>query len=226
MAPAKSRIIDYSPGVKSSPSVSFVRIVFCALGIGLITLLTSPYWLGIFQFRGDFLVERKCLHYKAPPSEVVYESDPAAAQLLLSQGKGYTTAGDGAAAYTPQCWKEFGYPSPESSLLFLHVLESKSGERLVGVELRRSRSGFLLGVRLYDYNGLTISPPSDFFYPLPIGSPESKALRFYAGQLDPDDASRFSIRYTHDGKDGAIHGQLSERGDTVTFEFPAFAEVR
>src|SRR4051794_23152586 len=108
MDAAKRSTIDYAPGVKSSPSISFIGIVFCALGTGLIALLTLPYWVGFLQLGGDFLVERKCLHYNAPPSQVVYESDPAAAQLLLSQGKAYTTAGNGAAVYTPQCWKEFG----------------------------------------------------------------------------------------------------------------------
>jgi hypothetical protein len=111
-------------------------------------------------------------------------------------------------------------------LLFLHVLESKSGAHLVAVELRKTASGFFLGTRLYDYHGLTLSPPRDFFHTLPIGSPQSKSLRFYAGQVDPADASRFSIRYTLDGKDGTIEGRLSERGDSVTFEFPVFAEVR
>jgi hypothetical protein len=79
---------------------------------------------------------------------------------------------------------------------------------------------------MYDYNRLSLSQPSWFFHTLPIGSPQSKSLRFYAGQVDAADGSRFSIRYTLDGKDGTILGRLSDRGDIVRFEFPAIAEMR
>jgi hypothetical protein len=226
MEGAKRYTIDYSFGGKSSPSVSFAGIVVLAFAVGLIALLTSPYWLGFLQLE-DFLVQRKCLQYNAPADQVVYESYPEAAQLLVGQGKGYHLAENRAATYTPRCWEEFGSNSAsENVLLFLHLLKNKSGAHLVAVELRRNSSGFVLGTRIYNYNGLTFSRPSDFFSKLPIGSPQSKALRFYAGQVDPADASRFLIRYTLDGKDSTFLGQLSERGDTVTFQFPAIAETR
>jgi hypothetical protein len=182
-------------------------------------------WPDLLKQAQVFLAQRECLSYDAPAAQVVYESDPARAQVFFSQ-KGYLIDSNGAAIYTPHCWRWTGQ-TPGSVLLFLHSMHSKNGARLVGVELQPSVSESVLSTALYDCDGLTISRPyNNTFHTFPIGSHESSSLRLYAGQVDPVDASRFSIRYTLDGKDGTIHGRLSERGDSVRFEFPAIAEVR
>ena len=46
-------------------------------------------------------------------------------------------------------------------------------------------------------------------------------VRYYAGQPDPADASRFTIRYVADGREGLVEGKLSDAGNTVQFRIVA-----
>jgi hypothetical protein len=227
MDPA-DRIIDYAPA--GAPRSSFLsthlstKWLYWTLAIVLAFVLWVS-WPGPLELGRKFLAERECVNYEAPAGQVVYDSDPARAQAFFSQ-KGYLIDSKGAAIYTPKCWSRTGLQTGDI-LLFLHSMQSKNGARLVGVELQGNQSEFVLCTTLYECHGLTISRPyNNTFHTFPIGSQESSSLRFYAGQLDPSDESRFSIRYTLDGKDGTIVGRLSERGDSVRFEFPAIAEVR
>lgn len=52
-------------------------------------------------------------------------------------------------------------------------------------------------------NGYTFAMASDS---------ADKPLRLYAGQPDPIDPSRFTIRYDLDGQQGTIEGWVDERG--------------
>ena len=52
-------------------------------------------------------------------------------------------------------------------------------------------------------------------------SPEIVSPRLYAGQPDPNDASRFTIRYASEVGSGYIEGRLNDAGDGVRFRhFP------
>jgi len=72
---------------------------------------------------------------------------------------------------------------------------------------------------------LIVGPPDDQYWRVPFdwtpggdGNPPKVRLRpenqfrFYAGQLDPADQSRFTIDYEVDGTRGKIHGRLRDDG--------------
>jgi hypothetical protein len=48
--------------------------------------------------------------------------------------------------------------------------------------------------------------------------PTPGKLRFYAGQVDPADNSRFVIDYEFDGKPGQLEGRLAPDGRSVSLE--------
>jgi hypothetical protein len=219
--------IEYAPvkGSRSSFATLSTKFVYGTFAIVLAFVLWS-FWPRLVKEGQKFSVERRCLNYEAPARQVVYDSDPTRAQVLLSQNSGYITDRDGAAFYTPDCWIDWTRPPRENVLLFLHSMPSKNGKRLVAVELERGKSDFVLYTRLYECNALTISRPFDTLHTFPISSQKSPSLRLYAGHVDPADASRFSIPYTLNGRDGTIHGRLSELGDSVSFEFSTLAEIK
>jgi len=152
--------------------------------------------------------ERACRHYIAPPTRIVYEEDPTAAALLSQDG--YTTVRvphsqrPAATIYIPSCWRAYNSPGlSQNAVLFLHELPSNSGPRLICIELCTDYEFCL------SYDGHFHTPP------IPAYTPGS--LRFYAGQLDPADPSRFTIRYAVDGKEGLMRGRM--KGDMVEWEF-------
>jgi hypothetical protein len=164
--------------------------------------------------------ELACRRYTAPPTLVVYEEDPIAAAALLNQ-QGYTTLRashprrPAATVFVPSCWETYiGSPGGAwgCALLFLHELPGKSGPKLVAIQLRTDKE-FCLFI-----NGL-------YTHTLPIPADSPGTLRFYAGQLDPTDPSRFSIRYAVNNKEGLVRGRFNPSTEMVEWDFPAQASA-
>src|SRR5687767_5024427 len=128
--------IDYAPG--GGPQLSLLsrnlsrKWLYWTLAI-VVAAAVWLFWPGLLKRGREFLAERKCLNYEAPAGQVVYDSDPAEAQVLLSQKDGYTTSCNGAAIYTPQCWKDWTRLQNNEVALFLPSMQSKNGPRLVQV---------------------------------------------------------------------------------------------
>jgi hypothetical protein len=119
---------------------------------------------------------------------------------------------------------------PTGGVLFLHELRNKAGHRRLAVVQRTpSEVGpfpypFGLEVALYEpatfrapprYAGK--SPPVTYIDNLDGIIPliPIRPLRFYAGQVDPADASHFTIRYELDGRTGDVDGRLTDTGDDL-----------
>ncbi len=151
---------------------------------------------------------------------------------------GQTPQGTPVAGYIPRCWRKLEVKNSSrtlrSGLLFLHERESERRmTQLVAVSysfLQAHQTPVLLdpskadrfgGIRvppqlhvlLYDLGDWTRAPrcqSADVIPGIAEGDPYdvSKSVRFFAGQYDPKDKSRFTIGYEVDGERGELKWRL------------------
>lgn len=165
-------------------------------------------------------LQRYCARYAVPADEVVYEarlevvSDPhrpeALAELVELPNSTHPTPGP---------WQELARWAGEKPLLdagpvlFLHERRSARGERrVVCVEYAGAWNPLI---------ARTVKPGTPLSRPIfepiqyspAINLTNCHRLRFFAGQPDPADDSRFTIGYEMDGRVGTLEGQLLEDGD-------------
>lgn len=162
--------------------------------------------------------QQKCLDYTAPPTQVVADDDPAHFDKLLKISKSYQLQGGGEwpayVACTPTVLKEFPEVS-ETDILFLGGRRSPAGHsRLIICYIRgigKNRNVYLLT--------RSTVPATVGKWPTPVLQSGSLMLgdrtaqehvQFFAGQVDPADASHFTIRYSLDGASHIIDGWLQD----------------
>lgn len=143
-----------------------------------------------------------------------------------------------AAAHVPACWTRFesltntpvaiqwarGY----GSIAFLHERVSPSGHRrLVGVRYFPDTNSFVASfLNGYNCNTEAITPATLTMPPAPAmraylidvlsGWPRHPPMvRMYAGQIDPNDPSRFTIRYEMWGQTDTLDGRLEDNDDVT-----------
>jgi hypothetical protein len=181
-------------------------------------------------------VQRRCANLEIPPGAVIFDTDPDAGAALLAQGQDYVALNDsavwphtGVARREPDCWtsfktilfgrRNFWPPGPPAPKALVHRLRSAAGEeRLVAIIVAPSAPLSLLGIGLV---AAVVRPGNWQTAPrwegnsafLRIDSATAARLRFFAGQIDPDDASRFTIRYEIDGQSGTVDGKLEDDND-------------
>ena len=180
-------------------------------------------------------LQRYCARYAVPADEVVYEArlqvlaDPhrpdAPAELVDLPNSTHPTPGP---------WQELTRWAGERPLLdagpvlFLHERRSARGERrVVCVEYAGAWNPLI---------ARTVRPGSPLSRPAfeptqfspAIDLTNCARLRFFAGQPDPADASRFTIGYEMDGRGGTLEGRLLEDGDIAlrVLDGPAAAAAR
>jgi hypothetical protein len=173
--------------------------------------------------------QRQCLDFNAQPGRVVYEEDVARASELLKQPDYRPTklGPDGqriGAAWWPaeirnypeaSLWPNGG--AGEEALLFLHERKTASGQSvLVSVKawmdrrLRRVQFGSrAVSLATWNSDSQTVGglhggafEISDYY--------ERTPLRIYAGNLDPADASRFTVEYELNGLRGVLKGRVKD----------------
>ena len=167
-------------------------------------------------------------------------SSPQYVAYAIHRGKDWNHAGPTvqAAAYRPQGWNKLqavarlplinGIGTVNGAILFLHELVSPGGNhRLVVIEYDAQPDDFTPTF----YNGLNLrsevfapgtwrSRPSrvgkgaeaDVLVMFPTTPPQ---VRIYAGQVDPADASHFTIRYEMWGQTDVLDGRL-DNNDWIT----------
>jgi hypothetical protein len=121
---------------------------------------------------------------------------------------------------------------PSGGTLFMHELRNKPGHRRLAVVQRvPSNVPFIypLGLQVALYEPATFwSPAKDASLP-PLAVRGSRLsgliplvpiqpLRFYAGQLDPNDPAHFTIKYELAGAAGMVDGRLNETGDDIVLQ--------
>jgi hypothetical protein len=189
--------------------------------------------------------QHRCLTYAPPPDQIVYESaDPGKEELLTRPGYVALPTTGGPWGSGPAATVAGFRPPPLADLegrvgapltggpaavLFLHELRhAPTGRRLLVVVSRGAStwgpitSPFDLQAIVFDVatirTDLRVTTKSDLLmwaYSGPGFDLPTTGLRFYAGQVDPGDPSRFTIRYALEGREGLIDGRLNAAGDDV-----------
>lgn len=216
------------------------RVVLCLVLVAMAGAGTR--WGPRYYRRAQLLYwQRKCMEYRAPADQVVYELGPGA-QALFAKSREYISLGISYNQLAPAGCKPVGREPacfasyrqgvltmrPSRSVLFMHTMRLPSGgDRLVIVQDNfmvdwepRFIEGFDLRVSVTE-PATWKSPPKDVTAALPFGYQDStlKALpnvRVFAGQPDPADPAHFTIRYEFNGKRYIVDGCLKEWPATGT----------
>lgn len=147
-----------------------------------------------------------------------------------------------AAATIPDCWRQFiplvprlPYPFPRTgdaagAILFLHERTSPAGHRrLVCVRYYAETFSFTPNfIESYNIESNAITPATWTAPPARSNRPLSVAVtsgfphqppnvRIFAGQIDPNDPARFTIRYQMWGREDVLDGRLMD-DDTVSLQ--------
>lgn len=195
--------------------------------------------------RWDLLQRQaQCLFYSADPNLVVYDECPVGPSRLLGQGKNYQPilAEHGsnlrtiAAKFVPDPLLQFLYRRPPHTmtwwgppcapLLFMHELRARGGSPYLvcvwGNILDQTGDDEGFGIDIYVPSGWLsdfkrTASGENYGSVFPTGKKlNPQRLSIFAGQVDPNDPSHFTIRYQLDGKVGRVDGWLEELPGTGT----------
>jgi hypothetical protein len=174
------------------------------------------------------------MNFSAPATLVVYEDDAADAATLLRGPGGYEAfdaTGYPAYRVVPP-WRQYhqralGAPVSSHGTVFLHRRRSPGGrERLVAVDVSIHPDPFIpkvvthAVVQTFEPVGVTAivrgpTPSGARHYRMPhiiYENLDAGANTFYAGQPDPADASRFTIRVYNAQECLSLNGKLLDDG--------------
>lgn len=164
--------------------------------------------------------QREWMSFQMPPTRVVLEPDAAKAKALWTAGSNYVTRPPGGVYYVPplagsmgECVFLHGRRRPDGTLRLIKVSEWYDAQRpnLVAAVIRPAT---FFNSSLDAFGHGTSYPPG----------PAGERPRLYAGQPDPNDPSRFTIKYEYSDRSGSIRGALRD-DDSVVFDH-AEDEVR
>ena len=186
---------------------------------------------GVVRFRH---LQNRCMGYNAPADRVVYSELPSDIAKLPSTSPEYwldLSAKPSNVLYRPSCWVNFESASagsaPAYPILFLGERIFDGEEKLVCIYFKGWTDntwsagpvipsisvihGLVFEVRVYSKPGHNALPPLTGRSGVAVmGVPPGPitSLRFFAGQRDLTDASKFTIAYEANGERGVIAGQL------------------
>lgn len=236
--------LDYAPAAPFRRRRRIRRVVAMVL---VLAVAWSVYQYGgpVWQKGKLLYYQRRCLTFTAPPDQVVYDDDPADVAVVGAR-RDYQVLNNTnfrapnfprMAAYAPTCWNDFtaaAFPKrsalSSSAVIFCHELVSHDGvRRLIVIErdANPDPSNYrVLHLEVIYIQPATLNSPAIDLTPLPrmvwmtgAVAKQMTPLRIYAGQVDPADASRFTIRYTMGTKEGLVKGQLTDGGNEVTLSY-------
>jgi hypothetical protein len=244
MTTAPPTQLDYAPVAPLRRRKLIRRATLLICLSALITVGWHYYGPVSRQVRLLYL-QRQCLNYAPPADRIVSSDDPADLAALSNQPDHRVLVNQNGArpnfprivSYAPRCWNDFTcayFPLlnhlQKAGIVFCHERTSRSGVRRLVIVERGT------GWAHYPYNPLNldvllVEPAS------PTGRPtdrtpvypnihytgaiaiETAPLRIYAGQPDPADPARFTIRYQVAGHEHLVEGRLNNDGKDVTLKF-------
>jgi hypothetical protein len=175
--------------------------------------------------------QRQWLNFSPPPTQVVYDDDPARAAALLAQpnyARVQLPSGTSAVVWTPpqfaDAWfRTSGRPPAPAAVLFLHERRTPSGEPfLLSCELDVGRGltgSFVTPIYMNEIRPAAwrrgLARRNGVGWPLPFqierAIQKGAHLRVFAGQVDPADATHFTVKYDLDGVEGFLDGYEGDR---------------
>jgi hypothetical protein len=189
---------------------------------------------GVSHYLPDFRVnwkrsqaQKRCLAYTAPPDQVVFSKLPEDVATLPKISPEYFTFPHHPwVGFSPACLKDI--TSSNWPVLYLGKRTNSSGEqRLICISVSPygyiRTDGTVLGYWPFHTDTWTVgsifsSPRMVTTLRRDIAISEDASVespRFYAGQPDPFDSSRFTIKYEIAGKAGHFVGTLDSHGEVL-----------
>jgi hypothetical protein len=178
--------------------------------------------------------QHQCLSYSAPADQVVFDTEPGQVAHLASDPH-YLIATEIASRRRTPDWDSFlakGFRGvtglaplpPNNPILFMHERKSPNGTvRLVVVERTAGLAEPPLFIAGFDVEAFAIEPgrivrpphwlPFAWDIDVAYNPGPHRDIRIYAGQVDPADASHFTIRYESGGKTNIADGNLGDDGE-------------
>jgi len=227
--------LDYAPG---APIRRRTRIRRVSLVVALVIATTVCVRYGPQTYRqARFLyLQHQCLAYTAPVDQVVYDENSP--ERLKQPGYiAMRTAATPVAAYIapplqtiggvlPPIGTGAGRTAGSGATLFLHERRNAAGQsRLILVQRNpvpclSPTFRYPMGLEVFVFDPATWQTASRSLLDWRGGYCENHTddLRIFAGQIDADDASHFTIRYEVKGKSGLIDGRLNKTGDGVIID--------
>jgi hypothetical protein len=165
-------------------------------------------------------VQRSCLTYSASPDQIIY--DESARRLSLAQQAGYEVGRwNDRTFFVPLAW-QFTAPFAQSNgTAFLHELREADGKPvIVAVDVSPYEAPFEeerripLAFTVMDFTGVwslaKVKNGRGVNGYIRVKSSDKVAI--YAGQVDKNDRTRFTIRYKVNDQEGRIFGRLLPTG--------------
>jgi hypothetical protein len=211
------------------------RRIFIAVILACAFVLSARYGPDGVAFLEFIYLQARCAGYSAPADQVVYEEDPARAAKLL-QGEAYREVRflrpeQGSMAIRKlDIWTRYltahrgtAEDLRDCAPLFLHELSAPAGAKrivYVGYSYYHLHAGRFIVLdkakspKTAKAHFSASAPLFDDLFPTHV---LPRDLRFYAGQIDPDDPSHFTIPFQWAAQRGRVHGWLND-DLTVRFE--------
>ncbi|HEV8606759.1 MAG TPA: hypothetical protein VGQ99_15395 [Tepidisphaeraceae bacterium] len=226
----------YAPPARATPWHRRRRFrIGSAVAFAIIAALGALYfWRAVPKLWQLSRLQRKCLAYTAPPDQVVYSEVPGDVATLPATSPQYSlipSSNPPAVTLVPTCWTDFPLWRTARGCAVVFLGERATGQgqkRLVcviftgwgGSPVSSFPGAPATGTPTFDLISFSIGtlqiPPQSNYWPsdrvvYSNTVPRSLHLRFFAGQPDPANQSRFTIPYELNGQRGTIEGRLGRR---------------
>jgi hypothetical protein len=215
------------------------RARWIVVGVIVLALTATALWQRrrIEQWRRQaetLYFQRSCLNFTVPPTQVVYEDNPARVGDLTrsadsTMADGHTREVRLSNGHSVFLWDHYLFthlwvragpiPPGEKGVLFLHERFTPAGERFIlGCIVVPNVSGNWVEFQLHEFRPATWSTRIVRRNALTTTLPEinralaaGRHVRLYAGQPDPRDRTHFTIRCEIDGVEETLDGWEGNR---------------
>jgi hypothetical protein len=221
---SSSSPLDYAPAQKPS-RWRVIRRAILWIAVALLAVLCvrrGPDFLRRVVF---LYHQRGCLRYTAAADEVVFDSNPARVAILASDPnfvifRGCAFRKPSADWSAVRSGLSVSTRPGSPAVLFLHERVAGGTPWLVVVERIEAANASPRFIPYYDVVAHAISPATitsaasgiHFGYIVEVDDMGSDDIRIHAGQSDPADGSRFTIRYEVRGKSHLVEGRVAANG--------------
>jgi len=216
--------LDYAPAQKPN-RWRVIRRAALWIAVALLAVLAVRRGPDFLRRVAFLYHQRGCLRYTAAADQVVFDSNPARVAILASD-RNFVIVGGCASRKPPPDWSAvrsgplISTRPGSPAVLFLHERAAGGVPRLIAVERIEGANASPHFIPDYDVEPHTISPAMltsaaqeiRFGFDVEVKDNGSDDIRIYAGQPDPVDDSRFTIRYELRGKSQLVEGRVAADG--------------
>lgn len=222
--PTQKRKLTYAPPAAwyRRPFTGRLVTLACALLFVIVALLWAPRcirWARLLNW------ERQCLSYPNPPRvicSVENPDDPATSDSQIQRTE------------PPECWKRFysaisGAGIKSEGTVFLHERRAPSGaSRLIAIDtVVQQRDQIATGISFY---ARSFARPGRFSYPKEVSSlyygkgnapgfiAWHDSARVFAGRIDPENPSHFTMDVEIDGRRQTIDGWITDNDEDILLQ--------